>query len=428
MRALGWGGTQQRVASAAAALACAAARMDRRAGAGPGAQPVHHGRNHDRADPCERRDPRRLDAAGRGDARVAHRRRARGRHGGRRPAADARHDRQPAQLRRLPGPAAHAARRGPRQLHADPLLRHDRRRLGRRRLRADLRRRIDPDRRRDVPGLVPGRPPRDRPAEQALDAHRAGRRAVLDLPRAGGDRRGQGARVGPAAAEHRGRPARGRLPDGPDARAGERRLAVQDAGPLGSRALRRRDRAAGDHARLRPGRAERQRRLVRGRRRDLAGRDRRGGRIRRRAGALPGRRRPRPAVLGRDRLRRRRRAHARVPRDRLRGQRRGVQVGRLQGRRARAVHRRAPQPGDRVRAGRLVRRRGRRRAHGARRPGLGRRREPVPARRRELDRLHGRDRRRPGRLARRRVPLHRRGRERRDRAQPPDPDRRHAAA
>ena len=74
-------------------LGVRAARVDRRAGARPVAQPVHHGRHHDGADPRERRDPRRLDRCRprrcprRGTVAVP-----RGRRAGRRPAADARHD------------------------------------------------------------------------------------------------------------------------------------------------------------------------------------------------------------------------------------------------------------------------------------------------------------------------------------------------
>ena len=321
-----------------------------------------------------------------------------GRHARRRPAADARHDRQPAQLRRLPGPAAHAARRGPRQLHADPLLRHDRGRRGRRRLPADLRRRLDPDRRGVVPGLVPGRPPGDRPAEQALDAHRedgapcsifhvpaeideakelvsvklppgtvggppeVAYLMALTLERASGDslfrmpdlsgREPCAAETVPPVTTH------GFDPAAPNGGAG------WYAGAVGI-SLAATDEAGGsgveqvlfrvDGGPVRPYSGEI----------DFA--DDGAHTLEYRAIDCAGNAEAFKSVDFKVD------AHAPSTEARL-------------------------SPGNAVRAGRLVRRRGRRLARGARRPGLGHRGERVPARRRELDRVHGRDQRRPGRL------------------------------
>ena len=87
-----------------------------------------------------------------------------------------------------------------------------------------------------VPRLVPVRPLGDRAAEQALDADRPGRGALRHLPRARRDRRGQDAGLGQAAAGHRRRAARGRLPDGAHARAARRRASSCRTSRAGSRA------------------------------------------------------------------------------------------------------------------------------------------------------------------------------------------------
>ena len=238
-------------------------------------------------------------------------------------------------------------RRRPEGLHEDPLLRHHGRRLRRRRLPA-----------RATPTARPRRSPSSFP-----DWCQSGHRAIGPLSkRWTADRLGRRAAAASSTCPPRStrarRWSRSQLPPRPRRRA-RRTVAylmaltleqpdgdLRAAGPLGRASRARRGRRARHHARVLARCAERQRRLVRRRRAgDAAAVDEEGGSgveqvmYRIDGGAVT-------ALRRRVHARRRRPAHARVPRDRLRRQRRGLQVGRPQGRRARAVHaaRLSPRP------------------------------------------------------------------------------------
>ena len=309
-----------------------AARVDRRAGARPGAEPVHHDRHHDGADARERRDPRQpysLPAEEMPPSRTVAvpetTRRTTSRCGcPTRPATSP--TSPPSRARR-----SRCATRTRRQLHADPLLRHDGRRLGRRRLRAHVRRRVDRRRRGVVPGLVRRERAHSRIGPLSKRWTPTGEDgapcSIFHVPARSDE--AEEARLGQAAADTTGGPPTSRLPDGADARAQRTRCSRCRTSP--ARTVRlpgRPDRAR--HRRMRSTRPSRTAATgwYDGAVGDHAGRDRRGGRrpgveqmLYRIDGGRPSPTRPVSTS-------RRGRAHARVPRDRRRGQRRGVQVGR----------------------------------------------------------------------------------------------------
>ena len=117
--------------------------LRRARGSGRQAEPVHDDRHHALGDAPEQPDQRQpaVLAAGRGDAAVGHGRRAARRRPGRVPLRMPDTTRHEAEPRGVPRADADADRRRPEELHEAALLRHDRRRLGRRRPSRSIRRR-----------------------------------------------------------------------------------------------------------------------------------------------------------------------------------------------------------------------------------------------------------------------------------------------
>ena len=158
---------------------------------------------------------------------------------GRRAGADARHDRQRRQPRRVPRADARPARGAPEALHADPLLRHDGRRLGRRRRSRCASTTARPQAVPDVnwPDWCqsgnaqahiadrPGQRPLDRPP--ARTARRAASSTAPPTSPAADEEARRGARCRPTPTATR---RRARLPDGAHARVGGR--LVRHARPL----------------------------------------------------------------------------------------------------------------------------------------------------------------------------------------------------
>ena len=244
-----------------------------------------------------------------------------------------------ANLAAFRGQTLDAARARPEGLHADPLLRHDGRRLRRRRLHAAYTDGTTQSVDGPVPDWCPSRNRRRTTRRSArwqrpLDPQRRGRRALRHLPRARPT--SPRTRSSSRSACRRDHARRGRrravLPDGAHARAA-RRL-VRAAGPL-----RRADfpttRSRRSPTSRSTRRARRQRRLVHEPVRVTLDAHDEGGRgVEQMMWRLDG---GQPQPYGGRSRSTTTASTARVPRDRRRRQRRGLQLGRAQGRPRRAV-------------------------------------------------------------------------------------------